>query len=82
VQIHLHAILTSARDCGERPALRNYRFTLEGEKVPYILGRWVGPRDGVDAVEKTLPPRLETNFLITTLNRRSAAVSDIKNMSI
>ena len=52
VEINLHAILTSAQDCGERSALRTYRFTLEGKKAPYILWRLVGPRDGVDAVEK------------------------------
>ena len=42
----------------------------------------MGPRDGVDTVEKTLPPRPETNFFITILNRLSAALSDIRNMSI
>ena len=63
-EIKLHAILTSAQECGERSALRTYRFNLEGRKAPYMLGRWVAPRDGVQAVEKTktLPPRPETNF--------------------
>jgi len=50
--MHLHAILTSAQDFGERSALQTYRFTIEGKKAPYILGSWVDPRDGVDAVEK------------------------------
>jgi hypothetical protein len=46
-------ILTSALDGGEWSASRLCRFT-PGERAPgtHWIGGWVGPRFGLDAVEK------------------------------
>jgi hypothetical protein len=51
VEVYLHVFLTSARDGGEWSALRPGRFTPR-ETAPgtHWIGRWVGPRTGLDAV--------------------------------
>jgi len=53
VEIQLHAVLASALDAGERSALRPGRFA-PGERGPnvYLIGGWVGPRAGVNAMVK------------------------------
>jgi hypothetical protein len=53
--VQIHVFLTSELDGGELSASRPSRFTL-GEIAPDIdwIGGWVGPRAGLDAVEKIL----------------------------
>jgi hypothetical protein len=60
VDVLIHIFLTSALAGGEWSASRPCRFT-SGERVPntHWTGGWVGPRTGLDDVEKrkflTLP---------------------------
>lgn len=56
---------------------------LRGKKllISWTLGG-LQRRYGCCGEEKTFPPRPETSFLITILNRLSAAVSYIKNMPL
>jgi hypothetical protein len=60
VDVQSHTFLTSALVWGERSASRLGRFTL-GEAAPgtHWVGGWMGPRIGLDDVEKrkilTLP---------------------------
>jgi hypothetical protein len=61
--IYIHLFLTSALDGGEWSASRPGRFT-PGERAPgtHWIGSWIGPRTGLDNVErrKILPlPGLE-----------------------
>jgi hypothetical protein len=53
MEVELHAFLSWASDGGELSASRTGRFT-PGEGVPctHSIGGWVGPRTGLDAVEK------------------------------
>jgi hypothetical protein len=53
VDVQIHVFFTSALVGGEWTASRPSRFTLE-ERAPstHWLGSWVGPRAGLDAVEK------------------------------
>jgi hypothetical protein len=53
VDILIHVFLTSALVEGEWSASRPCRFTI-GESVPstHWVGGWVGPRAGLDDVEK------------------------------
>jgi hypothetical protein len=55
MDVYIHVFLTSALVGGEWSALRPGRFT-PGERFPgtYWIGGWVGPRKGVDDVEKIL----------------------------
>jgi hypothetical protein len=48
MEVHLHALLTSALDAGELSALRPGRFT----PGTHSIRGWVGPRAGIDAVAK------------------------------
>jgi hypothetical protein len=60
VDVYIHIFLTSAVAGGEWSASRSCGFTA-GERTPgtHWLGGWVGPRAGLDDVEKrkffTLP---------------------------
>jgi hypothetical protein len=60
VDVQIHIFLTSALPGGEWSALHPRRFN-PGERTPgtYWIGVWVGPRTGLDDVEKrkftTLP---------------------------
>jgi hypothetical protein len=60
VDLYIHIFLTSALGGGEWSASRPGCFT-PGERAPstYWIGGWVGPRAGLDDVEKrkflTLP---------------------------
>jgi hypothetical protein len=53
VEVQFHAFLTSALDEGELSASRIGAFT-PGEKAPctHLIGGWVGPKVGLDAVAK------------------------------
>jgi hypothetical protein len=59
MDIQIHVFLTSALTGGEWSASRPGRFTLgEGSPASHWIGGWVGPRAGLDDVEKWkfLPP--------------------------
>jgi hypothetical protein len=63
VDVYIHVFLTSALVGGELSTSRLGRFT-PGERAPgtHWLGGWVGPRTGLDDVEKIkfmILPRLE-----------------------
>jgi hypothetical protein len=67
VGVENHVLLTSALDGGEWSALRPDRFT-PGEEAPgtYWRGGWVGPKTGLDDVERRIyftPPGLELRLL-------------------
>jgi hypothetical protein len=53
VDAYIHVFFTSALDGGEWSASRPTRFT-PGERAPgaYWIGGWVGPRTGLDDVER------------------------------
>jgi hypothetical protein len=53
VDVRIHVFLTSTLAGGERPLSRPSRFT-HGERSPRIhwIGGWVGPRTGLDDMEK------------------------------
>jgi hypothetical protein len=53
VDVEIHVFLTLALAGSEWLASRPYRFT-PGERAPgnHWIGGWVGPRDGLDDVEK------------------------------
>jgi hypothetical protein len=78
VEVQLHAFLISALDGGKWSATRSDRFTA-GERTPgtHWIGGWVGPRAGLEAVEKrkNLSPCRESNpgrpanNLVTELHR-------------
>jgi hypothetical protein len=55
VDVQIHIFLTSALAGDEGSASRPYRFT-PGERAPstHWIGGWVGPRAGMDDVEKIL----------------------------
>jgi hypothetical protein len=60
LDVQIHIFLTSALVVGEWSASRPGRFTLEGRAHgTQWIGGWVGPRAGLDDVEKrkflTLP---------------------------
>jgi hypothetical protein len=57
VDVYIHIFLTSALAGGEWSASRPGRFTA-GERIPgtHWIGGWVGPRAGLDDVEKILDP--------------------------
>jgi len=59
VEIKLHAFLTSGLDEGEWSASCPTHF-IPGERDPgtHRVGRWVGPRAGLNAVEKRKVPVL------------------------
>jgi hypothetical protein len=53
VDIQIHVFLTSALVGGEWSASRPSRFTPgEGARGTHWIGGWVGPRAGLDDVEK------------------------------
>jgi hypothetical protein len=53
VYVQIHIFLTSALGEGEWSATRPCRFTPgEGAPGSYWIGGWVGPRAGLDDVEK------------------------------
>jgi hypothetical protein len=60
VDVYIHIFMTSALVGGEWSASRPGRFT-PGERAPvtHCIGGWVGPRTGLDDMEKrkfsTLP---------------------------
>jgi len=56
VELQLHAFLNSALDGGEWLDSRLRRFT-PGERAPgiHLIGDWVDPKAGLDAVEKRIP---------------------------
>jgi hypothetical protein len=61
VDVQTHFFLTSALVGGEWSASRTGHLTT-GERTPgtHYLGSWVGPREGLDDVEKILDlPTLE-----------------------
>jgi hypothetical protein len=53
VDVQIHVFLAEALVRGERTASRRSHIT-PGERVPgtYWIGDWVGPRTGLDDVEK------------------------------
>jgi hypothetical protein len=53
VDVQTHVFLTSALVAGKWSASRPSRFT-PGERAPgtHWIGRWVGPRAGLDDVKK------------------------------
>jgi hypothetical protein len=53
VDVYMHVFLTSALVGGEWSASRPGRFT-SGERAPgtHWIGGWVGPRAGLDEVER------------------------------
>jgi hypothetical protein len=54
VEVQLHAFLTSTLDEGEWSGSRSGRFTLRKSDLGSLcIGGWVGPRAGLDGVEKT-----------------------------
>jgi hypothetical protein len=57
VDVWIHIFLTSALAGGEWSASRPGRFT-PGERAPstHWIGRWVGPRAGLNDVDKILDP--------------------------
>jgi hypothetical protein len=57
VDVYVHVFLTSALVGGEWSALTPVRFT-PGERVPdtHQIRDWLGPRAGLDDVEKILDP--------------------------
>jgi hypothetical protein len=57
VDVQVHIFLTSALVGGDWSASRPCRFT-PGERAPgtHWIGGWVGPRVGIDEVEKILDP--------------------------
>jgi hypothetical protein len=63
VDVQTHVFLISALVGGELSALRPGRFTLrEKASGTHWIGRWVGPRAGLDDVKRKFlppPPRLE-----------------------
>jgi hypothetical protein len=63
--------LTSGLDGVEWSALHTSRFTRE-ERAPctHWIGGWVGPRAGLDAVQKTLEPAWNRNPAFQPVARR------------
>jgi len=57
VEIYCHAFLILALDGGEWSASRSGRF-ISGGRAPgtHWIGGWMGPRAGLDAVEKGIFP--------------------------
>jgi hypothetical protein len=53
VDVYIHVFLASALVRNEWPTPRPCRFTM-GETAPatHCIGGWVGPRDGLDDMEK------------------------------
>jgi hypothetical protein len=51
VDVYIHIFLTSALVGGEWSVLRPCRFTPR-ERITHWIGGWVGPRAGLDDVEK------------------------------
>jgi hypothetical protein len=61
VEVYLHEFRTSAQNGSKWSASRSGRFT-PGERAHGIhwIGRWVGPRGGLDAVAKRRNPIIAT----------------------
>jgi hypothetical protein len=75
VDVYSHIFLTSALVGGEWSASRPVRFT-PGERAPgtHWIGGWVGPRAGLDDVEKRkflTVPGLELRPLSRLAHRQS-----------
>jgi hypothetical protein len=62
VDVQIHVFFTSAVVGGEWSASRPGRFT-PGERAPgtHRIGGWVGPRTGLEDVEKILDPTRTQN---------------------
>jgi hypothetical protein len=56
VKVKLHAFLTSALDGGEWSASRPDPFTPGKDPGTHVIGGWLGPRAGLDAVVKRRNP--------------------------
>jgi hypothetical protein len=69
VEVYVHVFLTSALLGGEWSASRPGHFTPK-ERVPGIhwIGGWVGPRAGLDDVEKRKNPDPSGNRTPTRLS--------------
>jgi hypothetical protein len=69
VDVYIHVFLTSTLVGGEWPASRPGRFA-SGETTPdaYWIGSWVGPRTGLEDVEKKINYKHQSSLLDRILN--------------